>query len=79
MAEAPNNITITVDEAALRDQVQRVIAEEIRTASYALRRAADALDPEWHREQAAWVEEHFRAKWEAERANPTPDVEGNAD
>lgn len=67
MAETPPNITITVDEGALRAQVQRVITEEVKVAAMALRRAADALDPDWMAEHNAWMEQHHRAKWEAER------------
>ncbi|UOE45924.1 hypothetical protein [Agromyces larvae] len=67
MAETPNHITITVDEDALRAQVQRVIGEELREAAFALRRAADALDPEWIAEHNAWVEADALKRWEAER------------
>lgn len=43
MAEQPN-ITITIDEDALRRQVADVVDEGMREAAAALRRAADGLD-----------------------------------
>jgi hypothetical protein len=68
MAIAPDHITITVDEEALRKQIGGIVHDEMKEASLALRRAADALDPEWPKEHQAWLENHLRAKWEAELA-----------
>lgn len=66
MATTPDHITITVDEEALRRQIHGIIQQEVKEFSYALRRAADALDPEY----ATWLENHLRAKWEAEQVKP---------
>lgn len=68
MADTPDHITITVDEDALRKQIQGIIGEELRAASFGLRRAADTLDPNWMVEHSDWLEAELRKKWEAERA-----------
>jgi hypothetical protein len=58
MSAAPDHITITVDEKALREQVRGIINNEMREMALKLRHAADVLDPEfmprireWHREE----------------------------
>ena len=66
MTGTPDHITITVDEEALRKQVASIIQDEKREASMALRRAADALDPDWWREHERFQEIHYRGKFEAD-------------
>lgn len=61
-------INIQIDAEALRKQVQGVIQEELREMSMRLRRAADALHPEFMSEHNAHMEIYFRTKWEAEHA-----------
>lgn len=63
----PEPISIQIDPEALRKQVQGVIGQELREASMHLRRAADALDPEFMPEHNAHMETYFRQKWEAEQ------------
>lgn len=75
MAVTPDHITITVDEKALREQVQTVVTQAMREASWSLRRAADTLDPEFMPTHLKVVEASFRKQWEAERAT----VSGNTD
>lgn len=45
MAQTPDHINITIDEDALRKQVQEVVDEALKEASLKLRLAADALNP----------------------------------
>ena len=40
-------IDIRIDEKALREQVRKILGEEIKQFSQKLRWAADVLDPEW--------------------------------
>jgi hypothetical protein len=51
-------INITIDEAALREQVRAVIAEELAEMSSRLHRAAYQLDPEGS--EAAFEAEYQR-------------------
>jgi hypothetical protein len=45
MAQTPDHINITIDQDALRKQVQAAIGEALNDASMKLRLAADALNP----------------------------------
>lgn len=64
----PDHITITVDENALRAQVQKVVEEELVAASWALRRAADQLDPAFLENHRKWQEEETTRRAEAEHS-----------
>jgi hypothetical protein len=45
MAAAPDHINITIDQDALREQVQKTVNEALEQASLKLRLAADELNP----------------------------------
>jgi hypothetical protein len=68
MAKTPDHITITVDEVALRAQIDRIVQESTREASMALRRAADALDPNFMDRFLAANKAWWREDWEKEAA-----------
>lgn len=62
MATTPDHITITVDEGALREQVQGIVNQELIAASWRLRAAADALYPGFHDEQDKWQESEIERR-----------------
>lgn len=60
-------INIRIDENALREQVREIISQELIEASFAFRRIADALDPEWLGMHSDMIEEDLRKKIEGEK------------
>lgn len=62
-------ITLQINEAELKAQVEAIVIDSLREAGGRLRAAADALDPEsfpsilaWHREQ--WEKENQKNEGE---------------
>ena len=64
---AKPEITIQLDEKALREQVSRSIEQALVELSHKFRSAADALNPQWWVEQDAWVESEIARRVAEER------------
>lgn len=58
-------ITIQVDEDALRQQVRRVIGDELKVLAGKMRGAADDLDPGFWEEQNRFVESEVQRRVKA--------------
>lgn len=67
MADTPN-ITITVDEDTLREQVQRIVKEELVNAALSLERAAINLAPWFFDERGEADRKYWFDQFERERA-----------
>lgn len=65
MASVPP-LEIKIDQDAIRAQVSEGIAEALRGASWKLRQAADALDPEFVKYQDEWIEQEIQRRVETE-------------
>lgn len=66
MAPIPQNITITISEDALREQVKGLINEELRFFAMRLRMAADVLDDgDFWRHQDEMREQAYKDAFEA--------------
>lgn len=71
MAETPDHITITVDEVALRKQIDGIVQECLQAASWKLRQAADNLEPDFMKNLMEEQKTYWRKEWDAEQAKET--------
>jgi hypothetical protein len=57
-------IKITIDQEQIREQIDTAIQKALQAASWQLRTAADALDPQFQRNQSAFLDRQEQLEYD---------------